>query len=55
MSNPFTPPDGPFGGRPGFGFGFGPAQRRALHYARRRPGGNFVNTFATTPPTMTAR
>ena len=37
MSNPFTPPDSPFGGRPGLGFGFGagPAQRRALHGAKR--------------------
>ena len=36
MSNPFTPPDGPFGGGPGFGFGFGPTDRRALHGARRQ-------------------
>ncbi|MBW0015526.1 PadR family transcriptional regulator [Mycobacterium sp.] len=38
MSNPFTPPDGPFDGRPGFGFGFAPdpADRRALHGARRQ-------------------
>ena len=38
MSNPFTPPDGPFAGRPGFGFGPGPgpAQRRALHGAARQ-------------------
>ncbi|WP_264916522.1 PadR family transcriptional regulator [Mycobacterium kiyosense] len=38
MSNPFTPPDGPFGARPGFGFGFGPGRvdRRALHEARRQ-------------------
>jgi DNA-binding PadR family transcriptional regulator len=39
MNTPFTPPGGPFAGRPGFGFGFGgpagPAQRRALHGARR--------------------
>jgi DNA-binding PadR family transcriptional regulator len=41
MSNPFTPPDDPFAGRPGFGFG--PALgvpptregRRAMHDARR--------------------
>jgi DNA-binding PadR family transcriptional regulator len=38
MSNPFTPPEGPFAGRPGFGFGFGagPVDRRALHEARRQ-------------------
>lgn len=41
MNNPFTPPPGPFGPRPGFGFGLpafggpGPAQRRALHGAKR--------------------
>ncbi|GAQ32358.1 padR family transcriptional regulator [Mycobacterium pseudoshottsii JCM 15466] len=35
MNNLFTPPGGPFGPRPGFGFGPGPAQRRALHSARR--------------------
>ncbi|CAM4115667.1 Transcriptional regulator YqjI [Mycobacterium basiliense] len=35
MNNLFTPPGGPFGARPGFGFGPGPAQRRALHSARR--------------------
>ncbi|WP_204800534.1 PadR family transcriptional regulator [Mycobacterium riyadhense] len=39
MNTPFTPPSGPFGGRPGFGFGFGfgpgPAQRRALQGAKR--------------------
>ncbi|BBX75810.1 PadR family transcriptional regulator [Mycobacterium shinjukuense] len=36
MSTPFTPPNGPFSARPGFGFGLvaGPAQR-ALHSARR--------------------
>jgi DNA-binding PadR family transcriptional regulator len=33
MNSPFTPPDGPFGGHPGFGFG--PADRRALHEQRR--------------------
>jgi DNA-binding PadR family transcriptional regulator len=33
MNSPFTPPDGPFGGHPGFGFG--PADRRALHEHRR--------------------
>ncbi|OBJ05473.1 PadR family transcriptional regulator [Mycobacterium sp. 1465703.0] len=36
MSNPFTPPEGPFAGRPGFGFGPGPVDRRALHEARRQ-------------------
>ncbi|OBB85297.1 PadR family transcriptional regulator [Mycobacterium colombiense] len=38
MSNPFTPPEGPFAGRPGLGFGFGPGpvDRRALHEARRQ-------------------
>lgn len=37
MNTFFTPPTGPFGPRPGFGFGPvpGPAQRRALHGARR--------------------
>ncbi|MBI3212685.1 MAG: PadR family transcriptional regulator [Mycobacterium sp.] len=37
MSTPFTPPEGPFGGRPGFGpgFGFGPAARRDLREHRR--------------------
>ncbi|MET0701519.1 MAG: PadR family transcriptional regulator [Mycobacterium sp.] len=37
MNSPFTPPGGPFGGRqhPGFGFGFDPADRRALHEQRR--------------------
>ncbi|EUA05877.1 transcriptional regulator PadR-like family protein [Mycobacterium kansasii 732] len=35
MNNPFASPDQPFGVRPGFGFGPGPAQRRALHSARR--------------------
>ncbi|MGO9505899.1 MAG: PadR family transcriptional regulator [Mycobacterium sp.] len=37
MNTPFTPPGGPFGGRPGLGFGFGagPVDRRALHGARR--------------------
>ncbi|MCW2687400.1 MAG: hypothetical protein JWR37_2290 [Mycobacterium sp.] len=37
MNLPFTPPGGPFGGRPhpgGFGFGFGPVDRRALHERR---------------------
>jgi DNA-binding PadR family transcriptional regulator len=38
MSNPFTPPEGPFAGRPSFGFGLAadPTQRRALHEARRQ-------------------
>lgn len=40
MNTPFTPPTGAFGPRPGFGFGVpfggpGPAQRRALHGAKR--------------------
>jgi DNA-binding PadR family transcriptional regulator len=37
MNTPFTPPGGPFGGRPGpgFGFGAGPVDRRALHGVRR--------------------
>lgn len=45
MTNPFTPPEGPFEGRPfagpqGFGrpdtpFGFNPTDRRALHEHRR--------------------
>ena len=38
MNTPFTPPSGPFEGRPhpgGFGFGFGPADRRAMHDHRR--------------------
>jgi DNA-binding PadR family transcriptional regulator len=36
MNTPFTPPGGPFAARPGFGFGpVGPAQRRALHGAKR--------------------
>ncbi|MGZ4583522.1 MAG: PadR family transcriptional regulator [Mycobacterium sp.] len=45
MNNPFIPPGGPFGGRPGVGLGFGPGPaldappprggRRALHGARR--------------------
>lgn len=36
MNSHFTPPAGPFGPRPGFGFGPGPLQRRALHGARRQ-------------------
>lgn len=42
MNTPFTPQDGPFGGRPEFGpgfgpgFGFAPADRRALHEHRRQ-------------------
>jgi DNA-binding PadR family transcriptional regulator len=38
MNEQFTPPGGPFGGRPAFGFGFGagPVDRRALHAARRQ-------------------
>lgn len=41
MSNPFTPPTGPFGGQPGLGFGFTPGlefgdARRARHEARRQ-------------------
>ncbi|ADU01386.1 MULTISPECIES: PadR family transcriptional regulator [Mycolicibacterium] len=34
MTSPFTPPDNPFERR-GFGFGFGPVDRRALHERRR--------------------
>ncbi|OFJ53503.1 PadR family transcriptional regulator [Mycolicibacterium grossiae] len=36
MNTPFPTPDGPFGHRPGFGFGFGPQDRRALHEHRRQ-------------------
>jgi len=37
MSNPFTPPEAAFSGRPGFGFGLRPpVDRRALHEARRQ-------------------
>ncbi len=38
MNTPFTPPNGPFEGRPhgdGFGFGFSPVDRRAMHDQRR--------------------
>ena len=37
MNSPFTPQDNPFGGRQprGFGFGFDPTDRRALHEQRR--------------------
>ncbi|MBJ7340163.1 PadR family transcriptional regulator [Mycolicibacterium sp.] len=38
MNTPFTPPSGPFEGRPhggGFGFGFSPVDRRAMHDQRR--------------------
>ncbi|VBA62000.1 PadR family transcriptional regulator [Mycobacterium attenuatum] len=35
MNNLFASPDQPFDTRPGFGFGPGPTQRRALHSARR--------------------
>lgn len=35
MDNSFISPDGPFAARPGFGFVPGPAQRRALHGAKR--------------------
>lgn len=34
MNTPFTPPEHPFEAR-GFGFGFGPQERRALHEHRR--------------------
>ncbi len=34
MNNPFTPPAGPFGGQPPFGFH--PADRRILHQQRRQ-------------------
>ena len=38
MNTPFTPPEGPFEGRPGvgFGFGFSPEDRRAVHERRRQ-------------------
>ena len=36
MNTPFTPSDGPFPGRPGFGFGFPSSDRRALHDERRQ-------------------
>jgi DNA-binding PadR family transcriptional regulator len=39
MNTPFTPQEGPFGGRPGFGgfgFGFSPEDRRAVHERRRQ-------------------
>jgi DNA-binding PadR family transcriptional regulator len=38
MTTPFTPQDGPFEGRPGLGFGFGfsPEDRRAVHEQRRQ-------------------
>ena len=39
MNTPFTPPNGPFEGRPhvgAFGFGFGPDDRRAIHEHRRQ-------------------
>ena len=51
MSNPFTPPDGPFPGHPGLGFGFGPGhghgpgQRRALHGARRQARREFFDNL----------
>ncbi|WP_183470803.1 PadR family transcriptional regulator [Mycolicibacterium iranicum] len=35
MNTPFTPGEGPFGGR-GFGFGFSPEDRRLLHDRRRQ-------------------
>ncbi|HYO04714.1 MAG TPA: PadR family transcriptional regulator [Mycobacterium sp.] len=38
MNTPFTPPHGPFEGRPhggGFGFGFSPVDRRVIHEQRR--------------------
>jgi DNA-binding PadR family transcriptional regulator len=38
MNTPFRPPNGPFEGRPhagGFGFGFSPVDRRAIHEQRR--------------------
>ncbi|MCP9275703.1 PadR family transcriptional regulator [Mycolicibacterium arenosum] len=38
MNTPFTPQDGPFGGHQnlGFGFGFSPEDRRAVHERRRQ-------------------
>jgi len=43
MNNQFTPPGGPFAGGPGFGFGPGPAQRRAMHGARRHARQEFID------------
>ncbi len=46
MNTPFTPPSGPFQGHPhagGFGFGFGPVDRRALHEQRRHARRAFRN------------
>jgi DNA-binding PadR family transcriptional regulator len=47
MNNPFTPPDEPFAGRPGLGFGFGPgpAQRRAFHGVRRQARREFIENL----------
>jgi len=42
MNNQFTRPGGPFAGGPGFGFGPGPAQRRAMHGARRHARQEFI-------------
>ncbi len=44
MNTPFTPPSGPFG-TPGFGFGAGPAQRRAFHGARRQARREFIENL----------
>lgn len=43
MNTPFTPPQGPFDGRPGFGFGraFSPDDRRAFHERRRQARDDF--------------
>ncbi|MCW2514661.1 MAG: putative transcriptional regulator [Mycobacterium sp.] len=48
MNTPFTPPSGPFEGQPhagGFGFGFGPVDRRVLHEQRRHARRAFRNEF----------
>ncbi|MDX1889768.1 PadR family transcriptional regulator [Mycolicibacterium sp. 050158] len=48
MNTPFTPPNGPFSGQPqatGFGFGFGPVDRRAIHEHRRHARRAFRNEF----------
>jgi DNA-binding PadR family transcriptional regulator len=41
MNNPFTPPENPFDGRLGFGFGFSPEDRRAMHEGRRQARADF--------------
>ena len=51
MSNPFTPGGGEFPGRPGFGFGFGPAPWTDVPCTPHggKPDTNSANTSATTP------